>query len=77
MRKMSKKRNIFSCPFSVGEIAIYVKTKEKIKIIDKHLDSPEGVYYTIKMSDGSERQTEQNRLKRMRKSKKNNQNSFL
>jgi hypothetical protein len=56
--------------FSKGDIAIYIRTKEKIKIIDKHLDSPEGAYYTILMPNGSERQTEQTKLKKIRKSKK-------
>ena len=68
MKGQSKNRGVSL--FSVGDFAIYTKTKDKIKILDRHLDSPEGVYYTIKMRDGSERQTEQHRLKKIRKTKK-------
>ena len=68
MKGQSKKCTVSL--FSVGDFAIYTKTKEKIKILDRHLDSPEGAYYTIKMLDGSERQTEQHRLNKIRKTKK-------
>jgi len=48
--------------FSVGDEAIYTPTGEPVKVLGVHFDDAPHTYFTIQMSQGSERQTQADRL---------------
>jgi len=43
--------------FDPGEAAVYVPTGETVTVLLVHTEDPEGVYYTVRMEDGREKQT--------------------
>ena len=49
-----------------GSAAVYKQTGEKVTVLKVHREDPEDEYYTIKFSNGRERQTTENHLTTMR-----------
>merc|ERR1712166_1058242 len=50
------------CPFSAGQIVLYLPTQEPVTIIKVHLDDPAELYITVQMPDGREKQNVLNKL---------------
>ena len=67
--KQNKKNNN---KFNIGQILIYNKTGEKVRIIAVTSDLENGWYYTITFKDGRERQTTYSHLNKISSKKKKN-----
>ena len=52
-----RQRSSVDCPFSAGQIVLYLPTQEPVTIIKAHLDDPAELYITVQMPDGREKQT--------------------
>jgi len=48
--------------FSKGQTLLYTRTGEEVQVTGVHQDDPEEMYYTIKMTDGREKQTVESAL---------------
>lgn len=57
INKIKKNNKIKSNKWKIGQKLIYLKTGEKVKILEVISDLENGWYYTIVFKDGRERQT--------------------
>lgn len=51
--------------YAAGESAAYTSTGESVSVLRAHMEDPHGVYYTVRMEDGREKQTVHDKLRRL------------